>query len=133
MPLADVEHPATRLVAVVHRELGSQRARRVAQRFTGSATPSVPFTRSWQTPLQVPGVAQNGLSLTPATNHEFTAAEAVLCREGSVGPLRISRRHQRAMASMSERSPEADIELSCVNVAEEHRRGVSKSTFPAME
>jgi hypothetical protein len=28
---------------------------------------------------------------------------------------------------------EADIELSCVNVAEEHRRGVSKSTFPAME
>jgi len=30
-------------------------------------------------------------------------------------------------------SPEADIELSCVNVAEEHRRGVSKSTFPAME
>jgi hypothetical protein len=36
-------------------------------------------------------------------------------------------------ASMSERSAEADIELSCVNVAEEHRRGVSKSTFPAME
>jgi hypothetical protein len=34
---------------------------------------------------------------------------------------------------MSERSPEADIELSCVNVAEEHRRGVSKSTFPVME
>jgi len=25
-------------------------------------------------------------------------------------------------ASMSERSPEADIELSCVNVAEEHGR-----------
>jgi hypothetical protein len=36
-------------------------------------------------------------------------------------------------APMSERSPEADIELSCVNVAEEHRRGVSKSTFPAKE
>jgi hypothetical protein len=34
---------------------------------------------------------------------------------------------------MSERSPEADIELNCVNVAEEHRRGVSKSTFPVME
>jgi hypothetical protein len=36
-------------------------------------------------------------------------------------------------ASMSEKRPEADIELSCVNVAEEQRRGVSKSTFPAME
>ena len=36
-------------------------------------------------------------------------------------------------ASRSERSPEADIELSCVNVAQEHRRDVSKSTFPAME
>ena len=31
---------------------------------------------------------------------------------------------------MSERSPEADIELSCVNVAEEHRRGVPKIDLP---
>jgi hypothetical protein len=35
--------------------------------------------------------------------------------------------------SMSDKSPEADIELRCVDVAKEYPRGVSKSTFPAME
>ena len=47
----------------------------------------------------------------------------------AMGQLATSAGH----VSMSERSPEAVIELSCVNVAEKHRRGVSKSTFPAIE
>ena len=50
----------------------------------------------------------------------------VACMSFALGQSATSPGH----ASMSERSPEADIEL---NVAEEHRRGGSKSTFAAME
>jgi hypothetical protein len=70
--------------------------------------------------------------LIQKTRHlDSIVARALLVADfmDSIGQSATSAGH----ASMSERSPEADIELSCVNVAEEHRRGVSKSTFPTME
>jgi hypothetical protein len=72
---------------------------------------------------------------TPTSFHHQPEAQhpkssAIYKSAGRLPHLWVILQHTRATP---ERSPEADIELSCVNVAEEHRRGVSKSTFPAME